>query len=156
MIDSNLNWKALVDFVAKRSIGLLSKIRHFASQNILVNLYYSLIYPSLTYGLITWGNTYPTTIKSLFVLQKKALRLISFSSFKDHSNPLFLRYKILKFPDIVFLHNAVFVYNFRAGNLHICFKMFLNQSKGTVIKLELPQIAVTLSQKHVPTMVNLL
>jgi hypothetical protein len=127
MIDSNLNWKAHVAYVAKkvrRNIGLLSKIRHYASQKILVNLYYSLIYPFITYGVITWGNTYPTTLNSLYLLQKKALRLISFSGFRDHSNPLFIKYEILKLPEIVFLHNAVFVYNFRSGKIPKCLELF--------------------------------
>lgn len=141
MIDSNLNWKAHVACVAKkvkRNIGLLSKIRHYASQKILINLYYSLIYPFLTYGIITWGNTYPTTLKLLLLLQKKALRLISFSSFRDHSNPLFIKYEILKFPEIVFLHNAIFVYKFRHGHLPKCFDLFfepINQRHNYATRL---------------------
>ena len=33
------------------------------TNDILIQLYYSLAYPFLTYGLIVWGNTYGTTLK---------------------------------------------------------------------------------------------
>ena len=91
MIDSNLNWKKQVASVLKkvrRGIGILSKIRHYITIDILKSLYYALIYPFLIYGLIAWGNTYNTTLQPIYILQK-AVRVITFSSFDHHSNPLF-------------------------------------------------------------------
>ena len=73
MIDSNLNWKKHAESVVKkirRSVGILSKIRYCVSTEILMNLYYALVYPFIVYGLIVWGNTYETTIKPVFVIQK--------------------------------------------------------------------------------------
>ena len=55
MIDSNLSWKKQVECVLKkvrRGIGILSKIRHYITKDILKSLYYTLIYPFLIYGLI--------------------------------------------------------------------------------------------------------
>ena len=43
-------------------MGIICKIRHFISKNILVNLDYSLIFPFLTYGLTSWGNTYESNL----------------------------------------------------------------------------------------------
>ena len=112
MIDSHLNCKAQILFVSnkiKRNIGMISKIRHFVDISICINLYYALIYPFLIYGLIVWGNTYPLTIKPLFLLQKKVIRLMTFSSYYDHTNPLFIQLKIIKFNNLV--------YNFYSGKL---------------------------------------
>ena len=81
MIDSNLSWKKQVAFVLKkvrRGIGILSKICHYITKDILKRLYCTLFYPFIIYRLIAWGNTY-----------KKAARVITFSSFDHHSNPLF-------------------------------------------------------------------
>ena len=92
MIDCNLSWKKQVDCVVKtirRSIGILNKIRHYVSQNILVSSYYALVSPFFTYGLISWGNTYESTMNPIFILQKKAVRIITFSRFDHHSSPLF-------------------------------------------------------------------
>ena len=66
MIDSNLSWKSQVSYIAekiKRNIGILSKLRYYVNSDILVELYYALIYPFLTYGLISWINTYSSTTK---------------------------------------------------------------------------------------------
>ena len=57
MINSILNWKSHISYIAnkvrRRSIGVLSKLRLYVNTNILTQLYYSFIFPFLTYGLIT-------------------------------------------------------------------------------------------------------
>ena len=88
---THLNWKHHVDCIVKkirRSTGILSKLRYYVGLDILLSLYYALIYPFLTYGIIIWGNTYKTTLQPILILQKRAMRLISFSSFDEHSSPL--------------------------------------------------------------------
>ena len=48
LIDSNLSWKSHIDSICKkikRSIGMLSKLHYYVPLKILVNLYYTLIYP---------------------------------------------------------------------------------------------------------------
>ena len=42
----------------------------------LMILYYSLVYPFLSSGLIVEGNTYATTLNPVVVLQKKAAQII--------------------------------------------------------------------------------
>ena len=76
--DSNLNWKPYLHKLSNkisRGIGELSKIRYYVNSNILLQLYYLLIYPFLTYGLSIWGNTYNSTLRPLIILQKRAIRL---------------------------------------------------------------------------------
>ena len=84
IIDSNLSWKKQVEYIAKkikRNIGILCKLRHFVNKEILVSLYYALIYPFLTYGILSWGCTYETNLKPIFILQKKTVRIITFSAY---------------------------------------------------------------------------
>ena len=69
--------------------------------DILLSLYYALIYPFLTYGIILWGNTYKTTHQPIFILQKRAMRLITFFRFDEHSSPLFKSLEIIKFKDLL-------------------------------------------------------
>lgn len=54
----------------------------------MVNLYYALIYPFLINGVIAWGNSYSTILGPLFILQKRAIRLMTFASFCEHSSPI--------------------------------------------------------------------
>ena len=78
----------------------------------------------MTYGIIVWGNTYASTSKPLFVLQKKAIRLITFSGFYKHTNELFIRLELLKFHDLVFLYTSLFMFDFYKGNLPSSFENF--------------------------------
>ena len=87
MLDSNLNWKKQVQSIStkiKRSVGILSKLRYYVNLDILINLYYSLMHPFLIYGLV-WGSTYHTNINPLLILQKRSLRIMTFSKFDEHS-----------------------------------------------------------------------
>ena len=68
-------------------------------------------YTFLTYGIIIWGNTYKTTRQPIFILQKRAMRLITFSRFDEHSSPLFKSLEIIKFLDLVTFHLAIFMYH---------------------------------------------
>ena len=113
-----------VCFCQELGIGVLSKIRHYANRNILLQLYYSLIYPLLTYGLSIWGNTYSSTLRPLIILQKKATRIITFSEPGDHSEPLFKKLNILKLTDLVTLHNALLMYNYHHNLLPSSFENF--------------------------------
>ena len=115
MIDSNLSWKTQISCISKkikRSIGILSKLRYYVDLSILIKLYYALIYPFLIYGIITWGNTYPTTIQPLSVLQKKAVRIMTFSKFDEHSSPLFKKLNIIKLSDLIKYHISIFMFKF--------------------------------------------
>ena len=75
IMDSNLNWKEHVHELCKkisRGIGILSKLRHFVTKKILTQVYYSIIYPYLTFGVLIWGNTYWTNIKPLVYPAKES------------------------------------------------------------------------------------
>ena len=96
----------------KKSIGILSKLRYFVSLNTLRNLYYALIYPFLTYALIVWGCTYSSTLQSLFILQKRSIRIITFTKYYEHTSMLFKSLNIIKLIDLVTFHVAVFMKKF--------------------------------------------
>ena len=127
LIDSHLSWKYHILHISKkikRCIGILSKIRHSVTNQVLIQLYYSLIYPFLTYSLITWGNTYQTTLLPLIILQKKAVRIMTFSEYNSHSTPLFQNLKILKVSDLIYLYTALFMYDYYSNRLPLIFDNF--------------------------------
>ena len=79
VIDSKLSWKTHISLVAgklSKSIGMIVKAREYLNRNALLTLYYSFVYPYLTYYNHVWGCTYQTNLKQLFILQKKALRIM--------------------------------------------------------------------------------
>ena len=85
------------------------KLSNYLNSKTLLDLYYALVYPFLTYCIIAWGNTYQTSLQPLFVLQKKAIRIITFSRFFEHTSPLFNDLNVIKLFDEVTVHIAVFI-----------------------------------------------
>ena len=59
-IDSQLNFKSHINNVqpkVTKGIGILFKLNKILTSNALLVLYYALIHPHLTYGILIWGST---------------------------------------------------------------------------------------------------
>lgn len=76
----------------------------------MIDLYYSLIYPHLLYGILAWGGSSDIHLQPLLLLQKKIIRTITSSNYLDHTDPLFHRTKILKIPDIYLLQLGIYMF----------------------------------------------
>ena len=133
MLDTNLNWKSHVHDISKkikRSIGILSKIRYHVNLDVLTNPYYALINPFLIYEIVIWGNTYLTNMQPVLILQKRSIRIITFSKFDDHSSPLFKQTNILKLTDLITFHVSLFMFKFHNKLLAAVFdNYFISTSK---------------------------
>ena len=77
-----------------------------------------------SYCCIVWGNTYDHNIKPLHRLQKKVIRLITFSDFEAHTSPLFFQLKLLKLRDHIKLQTLYFMHQFFIGKLPKIFDSF--------------------------------
>ena len=98
LMDTNLSWNYHVEYVLNKiskTIGLISKLRHFVPKHILLNIYKSLITPYLSYSVIAWGQTCKTNWNDILIMQKRALRFIHFSDRQEHAIPLFVNTNIL-------------------------------------------------------------
>ena len=73
-----------------KTIGIMYRIRSFVPESALLKLYYSLIYPYLSYCNVIWGDTHDIHLNKLLLLQKKAVRIITNSEFLASTTPLFL------------------------------------------------------------------
>ena len=80
-------------------------------------LYYSLIYSHLSYGIIIWGNTYTSTLQPLCILQKRVLPIMTFANYDSHSSPIFRQLELLKINDLVFIHTALFMQQYYSKQL---------------------------------------
>ena len=73
-IDDKLKWDVHINKIKSRlssSLYAINKIKHFAPIKILATLYYSMVYPYLTYGITQWGSTFRTHINKLNIMQKR-------------------------------------------------------------------------------------
>ena len=97
VLDENLTWSFHIDSISRKiskSIGIIYRARHYLSLDILKNLYYSFIYSHISYGIFIWGSNYETKLLPIHLLQKRALRAITFSDRRTPSWPLFQRLDI--------------------------------------------------------------
>jgi len=99
-------------------------------------LYFSLIYPHLTYGITTWGSVSDHKLDLIYKLQKRAVPLIILSKYRAHAEPLFTRLNVLKLFDIYKLQSVLFVYK----SLH---QIYLSDSVEFYSRFKFHQIAVT-------------
>ena len=68
-----------------------------------------------------WGNTYQTNLKSLTLIQKKLVRIISCAPFKAHTEPLMFAMRLLSVNDINHYMTAIFMYQcLNCNTLNIC------------------------------------
>ena len=113
MIDNKLTWKYHVNYIAgkiARGIGILIKARAYLKKETMITLYYSFIYPYYIYCNHIWGTSCSKNIKRLFVLQKKAIRIICHANPRSQSEPLFKELKLLNVWQINEFLNGQFMY----------------------------------------------
>ena len=108
-----------------RAVGMLSKVRYYVHEIELKNIYHAIFEAHLSYGCQIWFQSNSEFIKDkIQKLQKKALRMMSFSELHESSSPLFKKWKILKIEDIVEIQKCVFVHSFLKGKLPKSFENF--------------------------------
>ena len=116
VLDAKLNWKKHIEYIAlkiSRGLAVIGRLRNILPRNVLLMLYYTMIYPHLTYCNLIWGAARPTVLRKLVCLQKRALRLITRSTFRSSSNPLFVSLTLLKLSDINIYQIAQFMFKIK-------------------------------------------
>lgn len=122
IIDNKLNWTEHILAVKRkiaRGLAILCKIRKKLDKRVLKQMYYSYIECHLIYCIEIWGNTNKTNITSLFRLQKKAIRLITYSHYRAHTEQLFMSLNILPLLKLVQYRIAIMMFKFSNNELPI-------------------------------------
>ena len=93
-------------------------------------LYYSMILSHLNYCNLAWASGNDHFISRLFILQKKAIRIICNAPYNAHSSPLFIQLNMLNVYDINTFNIASFMFMCSKGLLppYILSKFSLNNS----------------------------
>lgn len=79
LVDSNLTWKQHISFISskiRKSLGIISRLRHFVPNDTLLSIYRSLVQPYITYGIAVRGHAAQTNLDKLLILPKRALRAL--------------------------------------------------------------------------------
>ena len=118
MLDECLSWNAHIEMIGikiSKAIGIISHLKLIYPQRILFTLYNSLIISHMFYGILLWGKS--DNVHRIEKLQKKAMRIISYSRPLEHTEPRFKAFNLLKFNDIFTLKLLKFFYKLSNNSL---------------------------------------
>ena len=93
------------------------------------------MHSQLLYGIIIWGNTFPTYTRKLTALQNRAVKVISGAHFRNSVKPLYVQYKILQIDDLYKLEVAKMVYCCIHNKAQSSFLNYFNKITGVSQRL---------------------
>lgn len=114
-IDQHLTWSEHIKIISTKiakNIGVINRLAHYVPKKVLLNLYYSLVYPYLSYCSIVWASNYIHRLHKLNLLLKRAIRVIARAPIRSHTSQLFAINKILKIDQINILQTSEFMYKY--------------------------------------------
>ena len=98
IINQTVTWSDHINVVThkvNKSIGILSRLSRTIPSSVLVSLYQSLVAPYYDYCNIAWAINNSVMLDKVYKTQKRAVRIITNSSFNSHTKPLFIKLNIL-------------------------------------------------------------
>ena len=110
---SKLDWNDHINIVRNaitKNVSVMNRVKHVLTSSALYILYCTLVVPYLTYCCGVWGNGYKTRIHSLFIIQKRVIRICLNTDYKCQRKPLF--YQLIF--DTIDVNSLVFMYKQRA------------------------------------------
>jgi hypothetical protein len=142
IIDDTLTWKQHINYVINkisRSCYALRNIKHFIPSDSLKSIYFAHIHSILSYGIICWGDA--PYASNVFILQKKAIRIITNSGSRESCRHLFKKLEIMTFYS-QFLYSLIL---FTINNSHLyCFINEIHKYKTRSLNnLYLPSVNLT-------------
>jgi len=119
LIDENLTFQSHINYVRNKlskSIFIINRVTNILPQKSLKDLYFALVHSHLTYCPIIVGCSSKSNIDKIFIMQKKAIRVITNSDYRAHTDQLFKKLQILPFAKIIeqakllFMHSVYYNY----------------------------------------------
>ena len=157
-IDDKITWHEHIGVVCNRAakgVGILYRLRHFP-RCILIILYYALIVSHINYCNTARSNCNDYYMLRLFLLQKKAIRIIFNASYYAHTTPIFKELKLLTVYDINNFNIAIFMFLCSRGLLPVAMlsKFVLNSNvhchnTRNSVNYHLPKIRTNISKNSI-------
>ena len=116
VLDECMTWNSHIQKISGKIAvvnGALSRLKKILPSDILKTIYNALVQPHLNFGVLLWGKN----VKRILKLQKWAVRAICSSKYNAHTDPLFIKLKLLKIHDIYKLGILKFYYKYQKGLL---------------------------------------
>ena len=128
-INETLTWKDHINKTCikiSKVIGIMVRCKKFLPTSVLLKIYNSLILSRINYSILCWG----FENKRIYMLQKKAIRVICKTKHIAHTDPLFSKLNTLKVKDIYIRHCLKFLFNHENGKLPYHLKNFIIRNRS--------------------------
>ena len=115
IIDDTISWVHHITYIKNKiskGIGIMSKASKYLKRKSLLTLYYSYIYPYMIYCIEAWGNASNCHLDQLYIIQKKVIRLISFTNYDIPSAVTFKNLEILPLNKLVYNRIGIMMYKY--------------------------------------------
>ena len=110
LLDETISFNHHISYICTRiarNNGIISKLRHYLTLLQMKQIYYSLIYPYISYAILAWGSAYKTHIDKIQTKQNHSARLILFATaYGEHTESAL---PLLNLLDVLTVH----VYRFQ-------------------------------------------
>ena len=130
ILDDKMNWKLQIDKICSKLssvCGVLSKVRHYLDRPSLMLIYHSLFDSRLRYGILGWGTSSEQNISRIRILQNRAIRFITFASFRSPVAPLYSALSVLPLNEQFFLQKTIFMHSLHHKNLPFALSTYCKQ-----------------------------
>ena len=120
ILDETLSFKqhiAKLRSKLSRNVGLLWKLRRVCGRKLLLQLYYVLVDSLISYANIVWCSTYKTTVNPLYILQKKALKIITYTNIRHSGQHLFKDLSVLSIYQLYHKQVALYMHDYYTETL---------------------------------------
>ena len=160
-LDDKLNFlRRIKTLEAKlsRNVGILFKLKKILPTSALVTMYFALIHPFLSYGVILWGACNKSYSTKLRFLQNKALRAIGNAKWYTPEGALYHKFNILELSDLYRLELGKFMHMFFSKSIPCYFDNYSIEFKNankhnirscTSPNLKLPLYSTNRTQKSI-------
>ena len=89
-IDQNLRWGPQIQHINNKlgkNGGIINNFRYYVDLHTSRQMYFSFIYPYLTYGITSWGSACKTRLHKIKTKQNKCVRSMFFAYSRDNAVP---------------------------------------------------------------------
>ena len=123
----NLKHITHIQNLIAKNIGIIPRIRPFITTKMALLLYFSPIYPYLTYCNIVWASTYHSHLDRLNVLQKRIIWIVFLLPFLSST---FVNNNLLNIYQIHSLQIALFMFSYDYNALPKIFTGFFSDTNN--------------------------
>ena len=107
LLDETMSFNQHISYICTRiarNNGIISKLRHYLTFLQMKQIYYSLIYPYISYAILAWGSAYKTHLDRIQTKQNHSARLIFFATtYGEHTESAL---PLLNLLDVLTVHNV--------------------------------------------------